>query len=449
MIRNYQILYFLLAASVLSPTAKGSVICDRREAMQASGTADPNCTFFVFHEQFSSMITDSKDGSMLPPIKLLATNNQSIFHEGPVLYQDNLYFTSNRLSKDGNEPSNLDQYVNIYSYNLQSANISVIQPTPLSIPMANGMTLSSAGDSILVLSQGYNDTGSKIYELDPETGTAFVVLQNFTDGTNFNSMNDIDISRDGIIFFTDPQYGFDQGFRFGSPQRGNGIYRYDSSSGVVTEVFTLREFRRPNGLALYDTRSAEDGTGGCILFVTETGYDTSNDVPAGEGNGVYMLRDTVNGGCFESSASPNVSYPVVLVEAAGVGIQDGIMIHKESKTLLYCDGAGAWVWSVDSSETTAIGMISIPSEGGGCTQLITRQESGVHTLYLLAETELFAVDLNFLGHGSTATTTETDNSVSSETPPPPDTDTEEINSSAASLKPLLGFSIVALWMVVY
>ncbi len=78
------------------------------------------------------------------------------------------------------------------------------------IQMANGMTKTADRENIIVLSQGYNTTGGAIFVLDRKTLKAKPLLTSFF-GREFNSPNDIEITSDGILFFSDPPYGFEQG----------------------------------------------------------------------------------------------------------------------------------------------------------------------------------------------------------------------------------------------
>jgi hypothetical protein len=72
------------------------------------------------------------------------------------------------------------------------------------------------------------------------------------------------------------------------------------------------------------------------------------------------------------------------------GIQDGMHVHQSTQLLLYCDGTGAWVWSLPLAR--ALGIIKVP-----CTQLQFSQNDGVGTIYILAQKQLFTTQLNFDG----------------------------------------------------
>ncbi len=71
------------------------------------------------------------------------------------------------------------------------------------------------------------------------------------DGKRFNSPNDVVVSRDGIVWFTDPEYGLatdpQTKRRVGKEQPGNHVYRLDPRSGKTT--LAAQGFDQPNGLA--------------------------------------------------------------------------------------------------------------------------------------------------------------------------------------------------------
>jgi len=73
----------------------------------------------------------------------------------------------------------------------------------------------------------------------------------------FNSLNDVVVARDGAIWFTDPPYGYEQGFR-GRPQLPAMVYRFDPESRSVRAM--ADGFGRPNGLAFDPS--------GTVLYVT-------------------------------------------------------------------------------------------------------------------------------------------------------------------------------------
>lgn len=84
---------------------------------------------------------------------------------------------------------------------------------------------------------------SNMKSKNPEFTT---IVDNFK-GKRFNSPNDLAISRNGDIYFTDPPYGFKN---FSDKYREinfNGVYKY-SKNGEVSLI--SKDMSRPNGIAL-------------------------------------------------------------------------------------------------------------------------------------------------------------------------------------------------------
>jgi len=77
---------------------------------------------------------------------------------------------------------------------------------------------------------------------------------------SLNSPNDVVVRHDGSIWFTDPSYGYLQGFR-PEPELGDYVYRFDPASGRLSVVADC--FDKPNGLAF-----SPDGQ---ILYITDSG----------------------------------------------------------------------------------------------------------------------------------------------------------------------------------
>jgi gluconolactonase len=92
---------------------------------------------------------------------------------------------------------------------------------------------------------------------------SLTVLADRYDGKRLNSPNDVVVSSDGAIWFTDPSYGIDsdyEGDRAESEIGGCHVYRVDPSDGACRIV--ADDFVRPNGLAF----SADERQ----LFIADT-----------------------------------------------------------------------------------------------------------------------------------------------------------------------------------
>jgi gluconolactonase len=172
-------------------------------------------------------------------------------HEGPVFVADKnaLYFTS-VPHRNGGPP-----IVAIKRLDLDSQRISVVRPEA---NVANGMTLDPSG-CLLVCEQGTMSRRARISRLNCEDGHRNTVVDAF-DGKPLNSPNDVVVKSDGTIWFTDPSYGWLQGFR-PKPQLPDAVYRFDPASGELDRV--AASFDHPNGLAF----SPDEST----LYVGDSG----------------------------------------------------------------------------------------------------------------------------------------------------------------------------------
>jgi gluconolactonase len=145
-------------------------------------------------------------------------------HEGPVYVpgEDALYFTSVPRP----EPR-----VDIKRLDLGSLTVSVLREDAAA---ANGMSLGPDGRLVVC-----EQIGGAIAAVDRATGERELLV----DG--FNSPNDVVVKSDGTIWFTDPSYGWLQGFR-PPPERRDAVHRFDPRTGAVTEI--AHSFDKPNGL---------------------------------------------------------------------------------------------------------------------------------------------------------------------------------------------------------
>jgi gluconolactonase len=160
-------------------------------------------------------------------------------HEGPVYVAGEraLYFTS--LPKPG-------PLVSIRRLDLATLEVTTVREQANG---ANGMTLAPDG-RLLVCEQGTPRTKARISAVDRRTGVAETVVDE-VDGRPLNSPNDVVVAGDGSIWFTDPSYGFLQGFR-PAPAHGDHVYRFDGVSATVV----ADSFDKPNGLAFSPDGSA-------------------------------------------------------------------------------------------------------------------------------------------------------------------------------------------------
>ncbi len=98
------------------------------------------------------------------------------------------------------------------------------------------------------------------------------VLADAYKGKRLNSPNDVVVSSDGAVWFTDPTYGIDgeyEGDAAPSEIGGSHVYRIDPASGEVAIV--ADDFVKPNGIAFSPDES--------LLYIVDTGATHVEDGP--------------------------------------------------------------------------------------------------------------------------------------------------------------------------
>jgi gluconolactonase len=127
------------------------------------------------------------------------------------------------------------------------------------VPMANGGI--HYKDGILFCAQGTETKPSGLYYMSATPPYTSTLLISSFYGRAFNSVNDVVIHSDGSIWFTDPIYGYEQGFR-PKPELPNQVYRYDP---VTKGIRAMADgFGRPNGIAFSPDEK--------VVYVTDTDW---------------------------------------------------------------------------------------------------------------------------------------------------------------------------------
>lgn len=167
-------------------------------------------------------------------------------HEGPVYAPDEhaLYFTTVRRDR-----------VAIERLDLADGRLSVVREDANT---ANGMALAPDGQ-LLVCEQGSMEAPARISLVNRETGAAETLVDAHL-GRPLNSPNDVVVRSDGTVWFTDPSYGYVQGFR-PEPSLPDQVYRYDPRADACSVV--PHPFDKPNGLAFSPDER--------ILYVADNG----------------------------------------------------------------------------------------------------------------------------------------------------------------------------------
>jgi gluconolactonase len=275
-------------------------------------------------------------------------------HEGPVYAadEDALYFTS--LPRDGRvDVKRLDLVERTVSTLLADANL------------ANGMTLGLDG-RLLVCEQGSMTRPARIAALDRATGGTETVVDAWR-GLPLNSPNDVVVAADGAIWFTDPSYGFLQGFR-PAPQSGDYVYRHDPATGR-TEV-AADSFDKPNGLAF-----SPDGS---ILYVGDSGanHEPGSYDPA---RPHHTIAFDVAGTRLENQRLFSVTSP---------GFPDGLKVDSEGRVYSSAS-SGVQVFAPEDGDLIA--EIGVP----GAVNFCFGPTEGV--LLVTDDSSIWAVHLDWKG----------------------------------------------------
>jgi gluconolactonase len=227
---------------------------------------------------------------------------------------------------------------------------------------ANGLAVLDA-NSILVA-----DTGNRaIQRLDLATRKKTPVATTF-EGKKFSSPNDVTRMKNGVLFFTDPPYGFR---KFDdAPEKEipfNGVYRM-GTDGKVTAI--EKELTRPNGVALSPDES--------VLYVAQSegskaiinAYALDKD---GNVTGKKLFNDTTD-----------------LAKPDAPGAPDGLTVAADG-TVFATGPGGVLVLSKDGKR---LGRIWDGRQTANC-----KFGDDGRTLYLTSHDMLARIRLNIKGAG--------------------------------------------------
>ena len=285
--------------------------------------------FTSYDEQFRSVL-----GAAPRLVKLIDVDA----HEGPVYVaeEDALYFTTlPRTRYEAGLPVPLVDICRLaldgLRHPLDAGRVTVVRPQANA---ANGMTLAPDG-SLLVCEQGSWYQPARLSRVDRGTGAATTLLDRRR-GSRLSSPNDIVVRHDGTVWFTDPCYGFLQGFR-PRPESPDVLCVLDPSTGQVRIVDDT--FDKPNGLAF--------SPGGDILSVTDSGaVHAPGDLDPARPHQVVAL---------DLDAAGLVTGRRVLADI-GPGFPDGIVTDVQGR-IYVSSPVGVQVFAPDGRP---LGLIEVP-----------------------------------------------------------------------------------------
>lgn len=276
-------------------------------------------SFRVYDKRFLQLFGPDKK----PKLVLVEERDTQFAHEAGVYNKatNSVYFTSNFQTSDP---------VELYSVHEES--LVVTQHQFDAVIQANGACWYNHG--VLYCSQGDRERPSELTWVNPATGESKTVLNNFY-GRHFASVNDAVIHHEtGDIWFTDPSYGYHQGFR-PYPDLPPQVYRFTPETGELCVVSD--QYLMCNGLCFSPDYKK--------MYVTDTG---SRQAHNGVGDGHQVITDTL---------LPATIYEYDVIDRrrlanrrtfayADKGVPDGIKCDSLGNVYSGC-GDGVHVWSPD------------------------------------------------------------------------------------------------------
>jgi gluconolactonase len=225
----------------------------------------------------------------------------------------------------------------------------------------NGMTLDDDGNLLVC----EHVTSSLVRERTD--GTRETLATHWGD-KQLNSPNDVIVTRDGSIIFTDPAYGRLPGFGIEREQELDfqGVYRIPAGGGDLELL--IDDFDQPNGLCMSPDES--------LLYINDTPrahirvFDVGHD---------HQLS---NGRIFAENIGDG--------DLAKGGLVDGMKLDEHGN--VYVSGPeGVWVFSSDGEH---LGVIKIPESVGN----VNWGDDDWRTLYIPASTSVYRVRMKVAGN---------------------------------------------------
>lgn len=197
------------------------------------------------------------------------------------------------------------------------------------------------------------------------------VIADHYQGKKLNAPNDVVVTRDGSIWFTDPGYGTEGDYEghFSKHELPYNVYRVDPHSGAIEVV--ADDFCRPNGLAFSPDENK--------LYIVDSGITHG---------GPAHIR------CFDV-AGKKLKNSRIFADNFAPGTSDGVRTDKSGNVWCTVAAAGAEENGVRCYAENAdlIGKIHVPE---GCGNLCFGGQKK-NRLFIAASTSIYALFVNING----------------------------------------------------
>lgn len=332
-LRQYRPLMDFYQVSKLTPT---------RNQLSPTHPSDPQPKpFLIYHDSFLSLLSPN------PQLQLLIHDPRApYFHEAGVFYPptNTLFITSNHI------PDASPDAVTTHNKTIVITKIEFFSPTDFTRDkvrcpernfMANGGT--NYREGLILCAQGSLKEPAGLVYMEAKRPHKTTTLLNNYHSRPFNSPNDVVVASDGSIWFTDPIYGYEQGFR-PKPKLPQHVYRFMPETGDIRVM--ADGFGRPNGI--------------CFSPTEETVYITDTDLIHGDGGINPQRAATIYAFSvfWENETQPYLTNRRVFAYADN-GAPDGVKCDVFGNVYSGC-GDGINIWN---SGGMLIGKVLIE---GGC-----------------------------------------------------------------------------------
>ena len=235
--------------------------------------------------------------------------------------------------------------------------------------MAAGIKFDANGD--MVMTEGADHGGRAVIRTDMKTGRS-VLLAGTYNGHPFNAPNDLDIDREGRVYFTDPRYFGDEPIE----QPTFGVYRIDPNG---TTKLILADVPRPNGIAI----SPDQKT----LYIAD--HDTLVSDVRLLGAKMPLRKGTMRILAYDLAPDGSASNQRVIANYGDEAGADGIAIDRLGN--LYAAVAAASRPGIRVYDPTGkeIAYIPVPERA---TNLALATRGGKTELYITATKSLYRIE---------------------------------------------------------
>lgn len=316
--------------------------------------------FAIYDDVFLEILGDT------PTIELGLEKDWPFAHEAGVYIPDldAIYITSNILSTE------TGRTIKIGKLTRQSGQWQY-EEIQNDIAMGNGAINYDGG--VLFCDQGTKTVPGGLVHMEVSFPYTTKTLVSSYHWRQFSSINDVVVHSDGSVWFTDPNYGFQQGFR-AEPQLPCQVYRFGPESRDLRVV--ADGFGKPNGL--------------CFSPDEETMYVTDTDWIQGDGTKDFTRASHIY--AFDVIDRHNSHFLANrrVFAMADEGVPDGIKCDVLGNVYSGC-GDGVHVWTPGGK---LIGKIKV---SGGISNFCFGRKGEI---FLLNETRFWIAHVSTKVHGA-------------------------------------------------